>query len=79
MLRVYKKMAGVPGFEPGNAGIKTLCLTTWRHPNYILIVPYDRMLLRLFYAAVVVDFVAVSTSRIARIVLVMFVAVNVQA
>ena len=26
-------MAGVPGFEPGNAGIKTLCLTAWRHPN----------------------------------------------
>ena len=26
-------MDGVPGFEPGNAGIKTQCLTTWRHPN----------------------------------------------
>ena len=25
-------MAGVPGFEPGNAEIKTPCLTTWRHP-----------------------------------------------
>jgi hypothetical protein len=27
------KVAGVPGFEPGNGGIKTRCLTTWRHPN----------------------------------------------
>ena len=26
-------MAGTPGFEPGNAGIKTPCLTTWRRPN----------------------------------------------
>jgi hypothetical protein len=26
-------MAGAPGFEPGNAGIKTLCLTAWRCPN----------------------------------------------
>lgn len=25
-------LAGVPGFEPGNAGIKTRCLTAWRHP-----------------------------------------------
>ena len=25
-------MAGVPGFEPGNVGIKTLCLTAWRYP-----------------------------------------------
>ena len=25
-------MAGVPGFEPGNAGIKTQCLTAWLHP-----------------------------------------------
>ena len=27
------KMAGVPGFEPGNAGIKIRCLTTWLHPS----------------------------------------------
>jgi hypothetical protein len=27
------KMAGVPGFEPGNAEIKTPCLATWLHPN----------------------------------------------
>ena len=26
-------MAGEPGFEPGNGGIKTRCLTTWRLPN----------------------------------------------
>ena len=25
-------LAGVAGFEPANAGIKTRCLTTWRHP-----------------------------------------------
>ena len=28
-----RNLAGVPGFEPGNAGIKTQCLTTWRHPK----------------------------------------------
>ena len=27
-------MAGVPGFEPGNDGIKTRCLTAWRYPNW---------------------------------------------
>jgi hypothetical protein len=26
-------MAGVAGFEPANAGIKSRCLTTWRHPS----------------------------------------------
>ena len=26
-------MAGVPGFEPGNGGIKTRCLTAWLYPN----------------------------------------------
>ena len=26
-------MAGVPGFEPGHAGVKVLCLTAWLHPN----------------------------------------------
>src|SRR3569832_1716511 len=30
-------MAGVPGFEPGNAGIKIQCLTAWRHPNKTLV------------------------------------------
>jgi hypothetical protein len=28
-----KKLAGVAGFEPTNGGIKTRCLTTWRHPS----------------------------------------------
>src|SRR6185437_10672534 len=28
-------MAGVEGFEPSYGGIKTRCLTTWRHPNGI--------------------------------------------
>ena len=27
-----KQVAGVPGFEPGNTGIKIRCLTTWLHP-----------------------------------------------
>src|SRR5215470_9844405 len=27
------KMAGVEGFEPPYGGIKTRCLTTWRHPS----------------------------------------------
>ena len=26
-------MAGVEGFEPSNAGVKVLCLTTWLHPS----------------------------------------------
>ena len=26
-------LAGVEGFEPPNAWTKTMCLTTWRHPN----------------------------------------------
>jgi hypothetical protein len=28
-------MAGVAGFEPTYGGIKTRCLTTWRHPKLI--------------------------------------------
>gem|GEM_PF-2624246 len=31
------KLAGVPGLEPGNAGIKIRCLTTWLHPNGMLV------------------------------------------
>src|SRR5882672_4182357 len=27
------EVAGVEGFEPPDGGIKTRCLTTWRHPN----------------------------------------------
>lgn len=26
-------MVGVAGFEPAHGGIKSRCLTTWRHPN----------------------------------------------
>ncbi len=26
-------MAGVAGLEPAHDGIKTRCLTTWRHPS----------------------------------------------
>ena len=33
-LREY--MAGVAGFEPANAGIKTRCLAAWRHPNKLV-------------------------------------------
>ncbi len=29
-------MAGVLGFEPRDAEIKTRCLTAWRYPNYYL-------------------------------------------
>lgn len=31
--RTGKKVAGVEGFEPPNGGIKTRCLTAWRHPS----------------------------------------------
>jgi hypothetical protein len=30
---VLEKLAGAPGFEPGNAGIKIRCLTSWLRPN----------------------------------------------
>src|SRR5690606_19832590 len=34
--RSRRKVAGVAGFEPAHDGIKTRCLTTWRHPNIVL-------------------------------------------
>ena len=34
-MRFY--LAGVGGIEPTNAGIKIQCLTTWRHPNKLVI------------------------------------------
>jgi hypothetical protein len=34
-------MAGVLGFEPRYAGIKTLCLTAWRHPIYAGLLTVD--------------------------------------
>ena len=33
LRRRPQSMAGVEGFEPPNGGIKTRCLTTWRHPS----------------------------------------------
>ncbi len=32
-LRGHFILAGAPGFEPGNAGIKIRCLTAWRRPS----------------------------------------------
>ncbi len=34
---MISSMAGVPGFEPGNAGIKNRCLTAWRYPNTVAV------------------------------------------
>ena len=31
-------LAGMEGFEPPNGGTRTRCLTTWRHPNTLLII-----------------------------------------
>ena len=31
--KLKNKMAGVLGFEPRDAEIKTRCLTAWRYPN----------------------------------------------
>ena len=28
-------MAGVPGFEPGNDGVKVRCLTAWLYPKMV--------------------------------------------
>ncbi|CEF31997.1 conserved protein of unknown function [Xenorhabdus nematophila AN6/1] len=33
LIICFSLMAGVPGFEPGYARIKTWCLTAWRYPN----------------------------------------------
>ena len=35
LLNFCNCLAGVPGFEPGNPGIKTRCLTAWPPPNGI--------------------------------------------
>ena len=32
-LQEINSLAGVAGFEPANAGIKTRCLAAWRHPK----------------------------------------------
>src|SRR6185437_7097685 len=31
-IKTQQELAGVAGFEPAYGGIKTRCLTTWRHP-----------------------------------------------
>ncbi len=31
--KIGRRMAGVLGFEPRDAEIKTRCLTAWRYPN----------------------------------------------
>src|SRR5688572_29920455 len=31
-LKALEKVAGAPGFEPGNGGTKNRCLTAWRRP-----------------------------------------------
>ena len=36
LIKYMKRLdlvAGAPGFEPGNGGIKIRCLTTWLRPN----------------------------------------------
>ncbi len=37
LLQTSHRLAGVPGFEPGNAGIKNRCLTAWRYPNTVAV------------------------------------------
>jgi hypothetical protein len=33
MTKPLKSLAGAPGIEPGNGGIKIRCLTAWLRPN----------------------------------------------
>ena len=47
-------MAGVLGFEPRNAGIKTLCLTTWRHPKRCLFCSASINLSRLYELYIII-------------------------
>ena len=37
-------LAGTAGFEPADAGVKTLSLTPWRHLNIIVVGHYPRIL-----------------------------------
>ena len=37
LLTDSKNLAGMAGFEPANDGIKTRCLTTWRHPKCVMV------------------------------------------
>ena len=40
------RMAGAPGFEPGNGGTKNRCLTTWRRPNGAVRTRFSRLVQR---------------------------------
>ena len=40
-MAILIKMAGVGGLEPPHGGIKTRCLTTWLHPNKLLMSAND--------------------------------------
>ena len=33
-------LAGAAGFEPANVDSKNRCLTTWRRPNILILLPY---------------------------------------
>src|SRR5665647_3796485 len=35
-------LAGAPGFEPGDGGIKIRCLTTWLRPNLVAHDPFRK-------------------------------------
>ena len=43
----YDLLAGVLGFEPRYAGIKTPCLTAWRRPNNFKNVDYPSLTLKI--------------------------------
>ncbi len=38
---LFQNMAGVPGFEPGHARIKTWCLTAWRYPKMVAMTGFE--------------------------------------
>lgn len=44
-------LAGVPGFEPGNARTKTVCLTTWRYPIVQILLTCSRWFLAMLRPA----------------------------
>ena len=37
MTKVLESFAALPGFEPGNDGIRIRCLTTWRQRYFVLL------------------------------------------
>ena len=42
-------LAGVAGFEPTNDGIKTRCLTAWRHPIRFSLIQHSSILGKCFF------------------------------